>query len=158
MFKMYGGFTRPAIKEVAKSSMKPEPPKPSRVLVVDDEEPIRRFVDRVLSDLGYHTALAADGVEALRIAAQLGAFDFLVTDLMMPQMRGDDLAQHLLRDQPHLRVLYLTGHSDRLFRNRVILGENQAFLDKPCSPDGLREALALIAPGTPETGGGRFLV
>ena len=142
---------------VTKPRVTREPPTPSRILIVDDEEPIRKFVDRVLSGAGYQTALAADGVEALQVATKLGAFDFLVTDLMMPQMNGQDLARRLLQDQPQLKVLYVTGHSDRLFKNRVMLGENEAFLDKPFSVDGLREALALIAPVRPETGE-RFLV
>ena len=135
-----------------------QPAKSAKILIVDDEPVLREFVDRALRAAGYTTALAADGQEGLEAAAKFGVFDLLLTDLMMPRMRGDDLARQLLRDQPQLKVLYVTGHSDRLFKDSVILGENQAFLDKPFSSDGLREALALITPASPETGGGRFLV
>jgi two-component system cell cycle sensor histidine kinase/response regulator CckA len=120
-------------------------PKPSiSVLIVDDEEPLRRFVDRVLTQAGYTTATAADGPEAIEAAAKLGSFDLLVTDLMMPQMTGDELARRLRQSQPSLKVLYLTGFSDRLFKEKVTLWEDEAFLEKPCSIKGLMEAVALL--------------
>ena len=117
------------------------------MLVVDDEEPVRRFVDRVLSDAGYQTSMASDGPEALEAAAKLGAFQVLVTDVMMPQMNGDELARRLRQERPELKVLYLTGYSDRLFKEKVTLWEDEAFLDKPCSVKGLREAVSLLASG-----------
>jgi two-component system cell cycle sensor histidine kinase/response regulator CckA len=120
-------------------------PKPSiSVLIVDDEEPLRRFVDRVLTQAGYTTATASDGPEAIEAAAKLGSFDLLVTDLMMPQMTGDELARRLRQSQPSLKVLYLTGFSDRLFKEKVTLWEDEAFLEKPCSIKGLMEAVALL--------------
>ena len=76
-----------------------------RILVVDDEQSVREFVDRVLRDAGYTTALAADGSQALDISEKLGSFDLLLTDVMMPQMRGDELAQRLRQSDPELKVL-----------------------------------------------------
>jgi two-component system, cell cycle sensor histidine kinase and response regulator CckA len=120
-------------------------PKPSiSVLIVDDEEPLRRFVDRVLTQAGYTTTTAPDGPEAIEAAAKLGSFDLLVTDLMMPQMTGDELARRLRQSQPSLKVLYLTGFSDRLFKEKVTLWEGEAFLEKPCSIKGLMEAVAML--------------
>jgi len=120
-------------------------PKPTiSVLIVDDEEPLRRFVDRVLTQAGYTTTTASDGPEAIEAAAKLGSFDLLVTDLMMPQMTGDELARRLRQSQPSLKVLYLTGFSDRLFKEKVTLWEDEAFLEKPCSIKGLMEAVALL--------------
>jgi two-component system, cell cycle sensor histidine kinase and response regulator CckA len=120
-------------------------PKPSiSVLIVDDEESLRRFVDRVLTQAGYTTTTASDGPEAIEAAAKLGSFDLLVTDLMMPQMTGDELARRLRQSQPSLKVLYLTGFSDRLFKEKVTLWEGEAFLEKPCSIKGLMEAVAML--------------
>jgi two-component system, cell cycle sensor histidine kinase and response regulator CckA len=120
-------------------------PKPSiSVLIVDDEAPLRRFVDRVLTQAGYTTTTASDGPEAIEAAAKLGSFDLLVTDLMMPQMTGDELARRLRQSQPSLKVLYLTGFSDRLFKEKVTLWEDEAFLEKPCTINGLMEAVALL--------------
>jgi two-component system cell cycle sensor histidine kinase/response regulator CckA len=126
---------------------KPAPQEPVTVLVVDDEEPVRRFVDRVLREAGYQTSTAGDGPEAIETAAGMGDFQVLVTDVMMPQMNGDELARRLRQERPELRVLYLTGYADRLFKEKVTLWEDEAFLDKPCSVKGLREAVALLAFG-----------
>lgn len=117
------------------------------VLVVDDEESVRRFVERVLQDAGYRTALASDGPEAIEAAARLGSFDLLVTDVMMPQMTGDELARRLRMTEPKLKILYLTGYSDRLFKDKVTLWEDEAFLDKPCSVKSLMEAVSLLLLG-----------
>jgi two-component system cell cycle sensor histidine kinase/response regulator CckA len=120
---------------------------PQTVLVVDDEEPVRRFVDRVLSEANYRTSLAADGLEAIKVAAEHGPFDILVTDLMMPEMTGDELARRLRQNEPGLKVLYLTGFSDHLFKEKVTLWEDEAYLDKPCSVKGLLQAVSLLLTG-----------
>src|SRR5690349_19694975 len=90
--------------------------KPPVVLIVDDEESVRRYVERVLHEAGYETAVAAGGPEALATAERIGRFDALVTDVMMPDMTGDEVARRLRATDPKLKVLYLTGHSDRLFK------------------------------------------
>jgi CheY-like chemotaxis protein len=117
------------------------------VLVVDDEELVRKFVDRVMREAGYETATAADGPEALEVAARLETFDILVTDVMMPQMTGDELARRIRASTPGIKVLYLTGFSDRLFKEKVTLWADEAFLDKPCSVKGLLEAVSLLLFG-----------
>src|ERR1035437_9665409 len=91
--------------------MKPAP----RVLIVDDDESVRTFVERVLHRAGYETAMAADGPEALRIAETQDPFDLLLADVVMPDMHGDELARRLLRLEPDLKVLYFIGYSDQLF-------------------------------------------
>jgi two-component system cell cycle sensor histidine kinase/response regulator CckA len=120
---------------------------PVSVLVVDDEEPVRRFVDRVLRDGGYQTALAADGPDAIRVAAEHGRFDILVTDLMMPEMAGDELVRRLRQNDPAMKVLYLTGFADNLFKSKATLWKDEAYLDKPCSVKGLLEAVSLLLFG-----------
>jgi two-component system cell cycle sensor histidine kinase/response regulator CckA len=119
-----------------------------RILVVDDEEGIRLFVDRVLRDAGYETCVATDGESALRLIEQGGTFDLLLTDLNMPEMTGDELSRRVRLLHPDLSVLYLTGFADRLFTARATLWENEAFVEKPVSIDGLREAVSLALFGT----------
>ena len=115
------------------------------VLVVDDEEPVRKFVERVLREAGYKTATAGGGAEAIDIAKKMGSLDILVTDVMMPQMTGDELARRLRQtEQRGLKVLYLTGFSDRLFKEKVTLWEGEAFLDKPCGVQGLLQAVSQL--------------
>jgi CheY-like chemotaxis protein len=127
--------------------VKATPPRPLRVLVVDDEELVRKFVERVMREAGYETATASDGPEALEVAAKLETFDILVTDVMMPQMTGDELARQMRVSTPEIKVLYLTGFSDRLFKEKATLWADEAFLDKPSSVKGLLEAVSLLLFG-----------
>ena len=101
----------------------------------------------MLRDSGYKTILAGDGTDALELAGKLGPFDALVTDLMMPLMAGDELARRLRQNDPNLKVLYLTGYTDRLFKEKTTLWADEAFLDKPCTMKGLREAVSLLLFG-----------
>ena len=117
-----------------------------RVLIVDDESPILAFVDRVLRDAGYETAPAPNAEAALALAST-PPFDLLLTDLMMPGMQGDELARRLRQQQPDLKVLYLTGFSDRLFDARPILWANESFLEKPVTSKALLEAVSLALFG-----------
>jgi len=117
---------------------------PTRVLIVDDEAPIRALAERVLTDAGYAIDLASGGSEALRIVAREGTFDLFVIDVMMPEMRGDELARQLRSRDPDVKVLYFTGDADRLFREQNVLAGNEAFLEKPVTAQGLREAVSLL--------------
>jgi two-component system cell cycle sensor histidine kinase/response regulator CckA len=121
------------------------------VLVVDDEASVREFVDRALTFAGYRTVVASDGPEALAIFEATGPFDLLVTDLRMPQMMGDELARQLRLADPALKVLYLTGYSDELFRDRSTLWSDEAFLDKPQGVDALLEAVSLLLFGNTQS-------
>ena len=106
----------------------------------------------MLHEAAYVTAVAGDGHEALAIAPTLGSIDLLLTDVVMPEMNGDELARRLCVQQPDLKVLYFTGFSDRLFKDKGLLWEGEAFLDKPCTAQGLLEAVSLLLTGhvTPE--------
>lgn len=117
-----------------------------RVLIVDDEEPIVRFVDRVLRKGGYETSLASGAADALALPEE-PSFDLLVTDLVMPDMNGDELARRLCLRLSDLKVLYLTGFSDRLFAERHTLRSNEAFVEKPVTQTGLLEAVSLLLFG-----------
>jgi CheY-like chemotaxis protein len=119
----------------------------ARILIVDDEPGIRSFADRVLRNAGYTTEVASDGPEALKISETSGAFDLLLVDLAMPLMRGDELARRLRQTLPTIKVLYITGDSDRLFQDKGTLWEGEAFVDKPCSAAALVEAVSLLLVG-----------
>jgi CheY-like chemotaxis protein len=123
------------------------PGQSARILIVDDELGIRNFVDRVLRNAGYTTELAPDGPDALKICETSPAFDLLVVDLAMPVMRGDELARRLRQTIPTLKVLYITGDSERLFQDKGTLWEGEAFVDKPCTAAALVEAVSLLLVG-----------
>ena len=113
------------------------------MLIVDDEESIRTFAARALREAGYDVVVASDGPDALAIAEQSGPFDLYLIDLLMPQMRGDEVARRLRRADPGVKILYFTGYSDSLFNEKKMLWQNEAFVEKPVSLNGLLEAASL---------------
>src|SRR5439155_2178848 len=117
------------------------------VLIVDVECSVRQFGDRALREAWYTSTVLSDGPEAIKVAATLDPLDILVTDLMMPEMTGDELARRLRQSRQDLKVLYLTGYSDRLFKEKTTLWADEAFLEKPCSVKGLRQAVSLLLFG-----------
>ena len=116
-------------------------------MIVDDEESVRWFVERVLVDAGYRIVVASDGPEAIEIASKADKIDLLITDMIMPEMQGDELARRLRNSEPQLKVLYLTGYSDRLFNDKITLWQDEAFLEKPCSVKGLQQAVSMLLFG-----------
>jgi two-component system cell cycle sensor histidine kinase/response regulator CckA len=119
----------------------------ARILVVDDEESIVEFAEKVLRAAGYETMIATSGDAALRACATQGLPDLLLTDVKMPRMEGDELAARLRQMDPDLKVLYLTGYADQLFKSKPMLWDGEAFLEKPCTIDGLLEAISLLLNG-----------
>src|SRR5512133_47091 len=142
----------PGCREAVRSPELPaEPgehaPAAARVLVVEDQEPVRRQACRILAAHGYDVTEAAGGEEALAAWQEI---DVLVTDVVMPGMTGQQLAQLAVDRNPDLRVVYMSGHTeDVLVRNGARAG-NLAFVQKPFTRATLlravEDALA-AAPG-----------
>ena len=134
--------------------LKAHPKQPLTVLIVDDDQAVLTFVDRVLSDPGaerrlqsaYQTMTASSGPDAIEQVRKT-SIDLLLTDVNMPQMTGDELARRLRHDEPGLKVLYLTGYSDQLFKEKNTLWQDEAYLEKPCTIAGLLQAVSLITVG-----------
>jgi CheY-like chemotaxis protein len=119
-----------------------------RILIVDDEPVVVEFVERVLETAGYQLLMTAtSGDQAIELCTQKGMPDLLVTDMKMPRMEGDELASKLRQQEPDLKVLYLTGFADSLFKNKEVLWDGEAYLEKPCTINGLLEAVSLLLSG-----------
>jgi two-component system, cell cycle sensor histidine kinase and response regulator CckA len=117
---------------------------PLQILVADDEAPIRMLIKRCLAEPRFQIVEAASGEEALVCAGDASALDLLITDEIMPGIHGHELARQLKARNAKLKVLYLTGFSDTLFDAKQRMLEAEAYLDKPFTPQGLREAIALL--------------
>jgi DNA-binding response OmpR family regulator len=120
-----------------------------RLLVVDDELPILKLVTRILATDNYDVSSASSGDEAARMIEAPGypGVDLLVTDLMMPGLNGRELAMIVRRRFPSVRVLYVTGFADTLFKDLQELGDGESFIEKPFGTDGLLEATRLLMFG-----------
>jgi two-component system, cell cycle sensor histidine kinase and response regulator CckA len=124
------------------------------VLVVDDESPIRQMERRILEKGGYRTMEASGGEEAIAMLSAINP-DLLIADLDMPGLAGEEMVRRIHVVRPHLKVLYVTAHIDRLLDAQSIIWDGEAFLDKPFTAAGLIEAVTLLLTGslsaTPQT-------
>lgn len=119
------------------------------VCVVDDDPMMLDVLGRILQRENYDLLVASGGPEIIqKLADYSGHVDLLVTDYAMPDMQGSELAELVRRRFPAVKVLYQTGFSDMLFENRVELEEGAAFLEKPFTARGLREAARLVLFGS----------
>ena len=118
------------------------------ILVVDDEAPLRIAVRKILEPCGYQVLEAEDGARAVAMLRDDIPVDLLLADLEMPELKGDELAIQLRATRPELKVLYVSGYIERLFARRPVLWEDEAFLEKPFSAEGLVQAVSLLLFGT----------
>jgi two-component system cell cycle response regulator CpdR len=119
----------------------------ARILVVEDEAPVRDFVRRALELDGHATLGAADGGEGLDILQkEQGRIDLLLTDIRMPVMDGIALALAAARDFPQMPILLMTGYADQRERARNLESLVREVLVKPFSLAHLRKVVAEIAP------------
>ena len=119
------------------------------VAVVDDDPMMLDLLTRVLQRENFELLIANGGREMMeKLQGHAGAVDLLITDYMMPAMQGRELAEHVRQRFPAVKVLYQTGFSDMLFENRTELEEGEAFLEKPFTARGLREAARLVLFGS----------
>ena len=105
------------------------------------------LVATVLRSSGYRPTTATEAERAIALGADGKRFALAILDVVMPRIGGEGLAARLRRDDPDLKVLYLTGYADILFQVRPILWANEAFLEKPFTDHGLLEAVSLLVYG-----------
>ena len=120
------------------------------ILVVEDEAQVANIVVQLLRERGYRVLEAANGLEALRVAeAHQGLIDLLVTDVVMPQVGGRELAERLRAQRPQLKVLFTSGYTSDAIVHHGVLERNIEFLSKPFDAVtlGLRVREVLDAPG-----------
>jgi PAS domain S-box-containing protein len=108
------------------------------ILVVEDEDAIRTLVCGVLRKSGYSVLDAKNGAQALLVAEQhSGEIDLMISDVVMPSMRGDELAGKLLASRPGIKVLFMSGYTCNAVINQGVIGPGAAFLEKPFVPGTL---------------------
>lgn len=120
-----------------------------RLMIVDDELPILKLVTRILATDNYDIVSAQSGEAAAELIAAPGfaGLDLLVTDLIMPGMNGRQLGMLVRKKYPNVRILYVTGFADTLFKDLQELGAGESFIEKPFGTDGLLEATRLLMFG-----------
>jgi PAS domain S-box-containing protein len=128
--------------DVRRRTVPPRAPAPARgtVLVVDDEEAVRRTTTRLVQSLGYEVLDASNATQAVnRSSSHHGRIDLLLCDIAMPGEDGRELAAELVKTRSELKVVFMSGYSKDMQEMRV---EGALFLQKPFSRDELAEKLA----------------
>ncbi|MDQ2667075.1 MAG: response regulator [Gemmatimonadota bacterium] len=119
-----------------------------RILLVEDEDSVRRVARRALEIHGYVVTEAPDGPSALQ-RAQESEIDMVLTDVMMPGMLGPALVRALRSDRPDLPVLFMSGHTDEIVRDGL-LDPATPFLPKPFTPAQLAQKVREVLDGAGE--------
>jgi signal transduction histidine kinase/ActR/RegA family two-component response regulator len=131
--------------EPARPPVAASPSDRRKVLVVEDDDRVRAFTEEALSDLGYDVVSADSAADALAEVAHAPDIDLLLTDVVMPDINGRDLAEQVLKLRPGLPVLYMTGFTRNAVVHNGMLDPGVNFMAKPFTVDQLaakvREAL-----------------
>jgi two-component system, cell cycle sensor histidine kinase and response regulator CckA len=120
------------------------------VLLVEDEEEVRAAVSESLQMRGYTVLKARYGKEAVMICRRHeGPIHLLLTDVIMPQMTGLELAQRVLALRPEIKVLYISGYTSNALAQRNMMAPGTAFLQKPFTPDSLVHQVRAVLDTSP---------
>jgi PAS domain S-box-containing protein len=120
----------PVAEEPAQTSV--HEPARETILVVEDDQDLRDVVERILTSSGYQVITAGSGRKAIEAArAHDGHIDLLLTDVVMPQMQGNELARLISSDRPDLRVLFMSGYAQPALGASGTLGPGAILLEKP---------------------------
>ena len=121
------------------------------ILVVEDEEGVRSLVHLALSSGGYHVLETKDAESALALCARhAGPIHLLVTDVVMPQMSGPEVAAKVAVLCPGIKILYMSGYTDDAIVHHGVLSSKVPFIQKPFSPVALRKKVREVLGGKEE--------
>ena len=102
------------------------------ILLVEDEEGVRSVLSELLTGLGYSVLQAPNGVEAVRLAVDhTGTIDLVVTDMVMPEMSGQELGRSLAKLKPDLRILYMSAFASNIYSPSALADALADFIPKP---------------------------
>ncbi|MBW2568465.1 MAG: PAS domain S-box protein [Deltaproteobacteria bacterium] len=139
IFKVY----LPKVQGDAEPEEKEQPPVvelsgSETVLIVDDDEGLLQFAQKVLQGYGYKVLVAENGEDALMVSQSYeGPIDLMITDVVMPKMGGKELMERLQPIYPQMKVIYMSGYTDNAIVHHGVLTTGLNFLEKPFSPKSL---------------------
>jgi two-component system cell cycle sensor histidine kinase/response regulator CckA len=116
------------------------------LMLVDDEPQVLDVERHILEGAGYQVLHTTSALAAIARLADGLPLDLLIADLDMPELGGDEMVRRIRATRPNLKVLFVTGHADLLLETPR-RWEGEAFLEKPFTEEGLREAVSLLLSG-----------
>ena len=153
VFKVYLPEANPAaMSDIATDSGAGPRRGSETILIIEDEDVVRNLASRGLSDHGYAVVQAKNGVEALRyVKEHPGNVDLVISDVVMPEMGGRELGQHLALFEPELPILYMSGYTGEDVVQRGLLDPGAPFQQKPFTPATLASKVRLMLDQRPRT-------
>jgi PAS domain S-box-containing protein len=151
-FKVYLPSAEAALDEAPTTATAAPAGGSETILLVEDEEPVRAVAHAILRKEGYRVLVAANGGAALLLCeAESGPIHLLLTDVVMPQMSGPELAKRLAKVRPEMKLLCTSGYTDDSIVRHGVLESEIAFLQKPITPQTLSKRVreVLDAPRRP---------
>jgi two-component system cell cycle sensor histidine kinase/response regulator CckA len=139
-FKLYLPHVNEKVKESIPNVVQTDVPEGwETVLLVEDEQVVRELACRMLREQGYNVLEASSGEQALRAAQEQAGQDIhlLLTDIVMPRMNGQDLAEQLIQTRPRIQILFMSGHTSRSRDHQDLLENGTPLIHKPFSLEGL---------------------
>ncbi len=116
-----------------------------KILVVDDEPSVCKAIQMMLVFFGHQVQTAADGSAALALF-ETGRFDLVITDYLMPEMKGDQLIAKIRQRRPGQRIIMVTAFAEDFLKDGKPIGDVNYVLPKPFSLDELRGAIDKVLP------------
>ena len=129
---------KPSVKPAAIASTGTE-----RILLADDQDEVRRIIERVLSGAGYAVVSVADGQEAVEVAAER-PFDLVLLDAVMPRLGGRQAYDRIRKLQPGVRVLFASGYGAEELTTHFLSDPRAHLLSKPFTPQSLLRAVRAV--------------
>ena len=117
--------------------------KTGTILLVEDDDDLRRLVVTVLGNKGYNVMDTADPRDAIERLRNFGSVDLILTDVVMPGLSGPEMVEKITEIQPKPKVLYISGYADKSRRARQLIEDNP-LLEKPFTPAALLERVSSL--------------
>jgi CheY-like chemotaxis protein len=137
-FKVYLPRAEAAVSSTPDTSHRNRRVGEETILLVEDDDEVRNVATRILRKNGYRVLEASNGAEALRVCeAEEVAVDLMITDIVMPEMGGTELAGRLRETQPDARILFTSGYTEDAAVRQSFLDPGEAFIEKPFTPASL---------------------
>jgi signal transduction histidine kinase/CheY-like chemotaxis protein len=149
----------PRVEEDEEAAVLPEPKEPlevksllgtETVLLAEDDKGVRRVALEFLKMKGYHVLEAGNAAEAIRIARECtGPIDLLLTDIVMPGVKGEELVERVTSIRPDVKVLYMSAYTEDAVVNLGILAPGTNFIEKPFGPEELARKVRKVLEAMP---------
>jgi CheY-like chemotaxis protein len=138
-FKIYLPRVNEPLEEIRKEVLKEELPRGNEtILIVEDEEEVRKLAGKILERQGYRILEASQGDDALRISERHGGpIGLILVDVIMPGMSCSELAKHLKSPHPKMKVVYMSGYTDNAIVRHGVLEKGVNYIQKPFTMEGL---------------------